>query len=428
MIEALTGNQVPIHQSFNRVAEDAPLELPGPLRVMFIISSMEVGGAEVLLAELVRRMDPCHFLPEICCLKSRGPLGEELAREIPVHHDLLTNKFDLRVWPRLVQLLRERRTDAVVTVGAGDKMFWGRLAAKRVGVPVILSALHSTGWPDCVGRLNRALTPITDGFIAVADSHGEHLLAKEGFPAEKVYVIPNGVDTNRFAPTPDVNGVRGELGIGPADPIVSIVAALRPEKNHELFLEAAAQVVKQVADARFLIIGDGPRQEPLKRYAAKLEITANVRFLGTRSDVPRLLSASDVFALTSHNEAKPISILEAMSVGIPVVATNVGSIKEAVRDGETGYLVPPGDASAFAARLVALLENPIRAREMGAIAREVVIESWSIEAMVHRYERLIAIIYCRKRPSAVSECANRKYWDDHQDSSDWQEAEIAAET
>ena len=88
----------------------------------------------------------------------------------------------------------------MVTVGAGDKMFWGRLAARRVGVPVIVSALHSTGWPDGVGRLNRLLTPITDAFIAVAASHGRFLIERTGFPADKVAVIPNGVDTQRFAP------------------------------------------------------------------------------------------------------------------------------------------------------------------------------------------------------------------------------------
>jgi glycosyltransferase involved in cell wall biosynthesis len=385
--------------AFNRVEEDSPLELVNPLRVMFLISSMPVGGAEVLLAELVRRMDPCHFLPEICCLKAPGPLGEELAIEVPVHHDLLSCKYDLRVWPRLVHLLRERRTDAVVTVGAGDKMFWGRLAAKRVGVPVILSALHSTGWPDGVGRLNRALTPITDGFIAVADSHGEHMLLNEGFPAEKVFVIPNGVDTNRFAPTPDAASIRAEINVAPTDPVVSIVAALRPEKNHELFLRAAARIVKQLPSAKFLIIGDGPRREPLEQYAAELGITSSVRFLGTRSDIPQLLSTSDAFALTSHNEANPLSILEAMSVGKPVVATNVGSIKEAVVDGQTGYLVPAGEATALADRLVSLLEDPLRARAMGELGRAVVLDNWSVDAMVHRYERLIASLYQRKRPN-----------------------------
>lgn len=427
MIEALIGENATNRPSFNRVAEDSPLELPGPLRVMFIISSMPVGGAEVLLAELVRRMDPCHFLPEICCLKGRGPLGEELAREIPVHHNLLKNKYDLRVWPRLVQLLREQRIDAVVTVGAGDKMFWGRLAAKRVGVPVILSALHSTGWPDGIGRLNRALTPITDGFIAVADAHGEHLLANEGFPAEKVYVIPNGVDTNRFAPVPDADSVRAEISVGPADPIVTIVAALRPEKNHELFLNAAARVLARVPNAKFLVIGDGPRREPLEQYAAELRVTPSVRFLGTRNDIPRLLSTSDVFALTSHNEAKPISILEAMSVGKPVVATNVGSIEEALIDGETGYLVPPGDAAALAGRLVELIEDPIRAREMGEAARNLVVDSWSIEALVHRYERLIAMIYCEKCPNLQCGAEGENQLLDGGYIAQWQSAEAMLE-
>lgn len=387
--------------TFNRVADDAPLDLDRPLRVMFLVTSLPVGGAEVLLSELVTRMDPSNFLPEICCLKERGPLGERLAADIPVHHDLLTNKYDLRVWPRLVKLLRERRTDAVVTVGAGDKMFWGRLAARRVGVPVILSALHSTGWPDGVGRLNRALTPITDGFIGVADSHGDFMLEKERFPASKVFVIPNGVDTTRFAPVPDAGSVREEIGVGAADPVVTIVAALRPEKNHELFLEMAARILPQMPRAKFLIIGDGPRRESLEECAAMLGITESVRFLGTRSDVPRLLSTSDVFTLTSHNEANPVSILEAMSVGKPVVATNVGSIKEAVAEDVTGYLVKPGDVDALTGRVLELLDDPLRAVEMGANAREVVVENWSVATMVRRYERLIAGVFRSKCPAKV---------------------------
>src|SRR5262245_23012539 len=165
-----------------------------PLRVMFLLTSMPVGGAETLLVDLVRRLDRRYFAPEIGCLKEQGPLGEMLAKEMPVHHDLLAQKYDLRIWPRLTRLLRERHTDAVVTVGAGDKMFWGRLVARHVGVPVIMSALHSTGWPDGIGRLNRLLTPITDAFVAVADSHGAFLVTHENLPIDRVVVIPNGVD------------------------------------------------------------------------------------------------------------------------------------------------------------------------------------------------------------------------------------------
>jgi glycosyltransferase involved in cell wall biosynthesis len=371
--------------------------LKRPLNVMFIITSMPVGGAETLLVNLVRRLDRQRFKPEICCLKEPGPLGEMIVRELPVHHGLLGHKYDLRIWPRLVRLLRERQIDAVVTVGAGDKMFWGRLAARRVGVPVILSALHSTGWPDGIGRLNRLLTPITDAFIAVADSHGAFLITEEHLPADKVVVIPNGVDTATFAAVPDTAALRRELEIGLTDPVVSIVAALRPEKNHELFLEVARRVIERISNARFLIIGDGPLREPLEKLARELGVAANVRFLGSRDDVPRLLSLSDVFALTSHNEASPVSILEAMSVGRPVVAVNVGSIREVVSDGRNGFLAAPGDAGQLAERIVWLIENPIACQALGAAARRTVVDGWSIDAMVRRYEGLIARLFARKR-------------------------------
>ena len=132
----------------------------GPLRVMFVITSMNVGGAETLLVELVRRLDRRRFLPELCCLKGPGPLGEMMAKEVPVHHDLLRRKTDVGVLWRLAQLFKRRGIDAVVTVGAGDKMFWGRLAARLAGVPVVASALHSTGWPDRVQLANRLLAPV----------------------------------------------------------------------------------------------------------------------------------------------------------------------------------------------------------------------------------------------------------------------------
>jgi hypothetical protein len=162
-----------------------PRGAAGPIRCQFLITSMPVGGAETLLVNLLRRLDPTRIAPEVVCLKSPGPLGESIADEFPFHSGLTRGKLDPFVLPRLVRLMRRRRVDAVVTVGAGDKMFWGRLAAWIAGVPVIASALHSTGWPDGVGRLNRLLTPLTDAFIAVADSHGEFLRDFERFPPRK---------------------------------------------------------------------------------------------------------------------------------------------------------------------------------------------------------------------------------------------------
>ncbi len=379
----------------------------GPLRTMFVITSMPVGGAETLLVNLLRRLDREQILPELCCLKEMGPLGEVAANEVTVHAGLIRTKFDHRILSRMRKLIDEQRIDAVVTVGAGDKMFWGRLAAWLEGVPVILSALHSTGWPDGVGRLNRLLTPITDGFIAVAANHGRHMIERERFPDEKVTVIPNGVDTYRFRSLPDSGlALRMKLGIPSAAPVCGIVAALRPEKNHTLFLRAAALTAKQRPDAHFVIVGDGPERARLERVAIEAGVASTTHFVGSRSDIPQVLSAFDVFALTSHNEANPVSILEAMACEIPVVSTRVGSVAESVAEGSTGYLVEPGDAKALAEHWVKLFADRALARSLGAAGRSAVEANWSLAGMVKGYERLICETYDRKCPSVTVSAAS----------------------
>ncbi|MGI9456555.1 MAG: glycosyltransferase [Aeoliella sp.] len=367
-----------------------------PLRVMFFTTSMPVGGAETLLVNLIRQLDHSRIVPELCCLKERGPLGDELAKEIPVHAQFIHHKFDLLVLPRLRRLLRSRQIDAVVTVAAGDNMFWGRLAAKWASIPVICSALHSTGWPDGVGRLNRLLTPITDAVIGVAPPHGRHLVEHEGFPEEKVVVIPNGVDTDQFRPMPDRSELRRELGIADTAPVVGLVAALRPEKNHELFLEVVTRVRKENTDAVFLIVGDGPRRAMLEKLANDLGIARSVKFLGTRGDIPGLLNLFDVNVLTSHVEANPVSILEAMSTATPTVATNVGSVAETVIEGKTGYLVPAGDARTLAQRVIDLLAMPLQRQALGAAARVLVVKRFSLDSMVAGYDSLLTRLYREK--------------------------------
>jgi glycosyltransferase involved in cell wall biosynthesis len=372
-----------------------PPEINRPLRTMFLVTSMPVGGAETLLVNLVRRLNRDKFAPEIVCLKDPGPLGEELASELPVHHNLIGGKFDVLVLYRLWRLMCSRQIDAVITVGAGDKMFWGRLAAKLAGVPVIAAALHSTGWPDSVGKLNRLLTPITDAFIGVAHSHGRHLVEREHFPADKVHVIHNGVDTERFTPG-DKRQIRRELGLPTNAKVIAILAALRPEKNHEFFLRTAAKILAHEPKSHFLVIGDGALRGSLEQLAGELGILRQTHFLGSRPDVDRVLSAVDVLALTSHNEASPVSILEALSCGVPAVAADVGSVSETVIDNVTGKLFPTGDESAYIAAILELLaDEPLRTR-LGITGRQQVIEQRSLDAMVTGYETLLSNIYRSK--------------------------------
>lgn len=376
-----------------------PLDQRDPLRVMFVITNMPVGGAETLLVEIVRRMDRKRFQPELCCLKNLGPLGEVLASEVPAFSELLANgnKYDFVVLWRLVRLMRRERIDAVVTVGTGgDKMFWGRLAGWFAGVPVICSALHSTGLPDHVEFLNRCLARWTDAFVAVAEPHGRYLVSNEGCPAKKVRVIPNGVDVERFQPRERNRQLQEELNLVGDAPVAGIVAAIRPEKNHEMFLHAAAAVCQRVPAARFLIVGDGPERPRLESLAQELGIAESVRFLGTRADVAELLSLMDVVLLTSKMEANPVCLLEAMAAGRPVVATAVGSVPETVVPYQTGYLVASGDAVGMAGRVVELFGDREHAAAMGKKGREFVMAHWSVENMVHGYEDMIAGIYDSK--------------------------------
>ena len=374
-----------------------PLDDRGPLRVMFVLTSMPVGGAETLLVEMVRRLDRKRFLPELCCLKTFGPLGEVLAAEIPAFTGLWRNKYDPRILLRLWRLLADRQIDAVVTVGTGgDRMFWGRLAAWLGSLPVICSALHSTGLPNHVERLNRLLAPITDAFVAVARPHGRYLAEHEGCPAAKVEVIPNGVDVDRFAPRQADAALRDTLGLPQAAPVAGIIAALRPEKQHDLFLRAAALVHRQSPQCHYLIVGDGPLRAGLEALAGELGLTGVVHFLGTRDDVPQLLALLDVFVLTSKMEANPVSILEAMASGKPVVAPRVGSVPETVLDGRTGYLVVPDNADEVAAKILELIADPVRAVALGQAGRQEVVAHWSIERMVEGYQEMIAGIYRRK--------------------------------
>jgi len=363
---------------------------------MFMATSLPVGGAETLLVNLIRGMNHQQFLPELCCLKKLGLLGTELAEEIPAFAGIMSHKYDLRVLPRLRRLFRERRIDAVVTVGAGDKMFWGRLTAAIEGVPVVVSALHSTGWPDKVGWLNRRLTRITDAFIGVAVSHGRHLVDNEHFPEEKVRVIPNGIDTREFNILGDADYERTLLGLSSTDPVIGIVAALRPEKNHELFLRVATLIRIQLPRAKFLIIGDGPRRDALEDITKRWGLADAVQFLGTRRNVSAILAAMDVVLLTSHNEANPVSVLEAMACSKPVVATRVGSLPESVHDGINGYLVDPDDADQMARRVCNLLQHPRISMAMGEAGRQFVLENASLEGMVRGYEEMLIGLYARK--------------------------------
>ena len=253
---------------------------------MFVITSMPVGGAETLLVQLIRRMDRSRVSPELCCLKYLGPLGEAVQDEIPTFSGLLTGKYDFGVLWRLARLMRQRRIDAVVTVGTGgDKMFWGRLAGWLAGVPVICSALHSSGLPDRVELLNRLLAPITDAFIAVAETHRRYLAANEGCPANKLRVVPNGVDVELFKPAAP-----------PADdpPRLLYVGTLAPWQGVDTLFVAVKKLLRTHA-VELTMLGSGRRSwvKHYQKLARRMHIDHAVEFVPSlpHEQVPAAIAA-----------------------------------------------------------------------------------------------------------------------------------------
>ena len=207
-----------------------------------------------------------------------------------------------------------------------------------------------------------------------------------GISERKIEIITAGVDPAKLSESK--SDARRALGLGQSDPVAVIIARLYPEKNHRLLLSAFAEVARAVPGAKLLIAGEGAERRAIEVEIMRLELSQSAFVLGVRRDVSRLLAASDVFVLSSDREGLPIAVLETMAASRPVVATLVGDLPRVVSEGETGMLVPAGDARSMAGAIIELFRNPERAERMGARARIFVVENYSMTAMIAGHEHL----------------------------------------
>jgi glycosyltransferase involved in cell wall biosynthesis len=343
-----------------------------PIRVLFVVPALPVGGAERHLTTMLPRMDPARFTPSVICIGEEGELFPMLrAAGIEARALRLRKRQAVRALIELVMTMRRTRPHIVVVQGYNAETL-GRIAARIAGVKHTINWVHNASGLVQRGTVrrtvDRALTRWTSAYFGVAEAQRPYLVDELGHPDDKIRIIYNGVDLAQFRTSTD-RGVLAEFGFAENDPVVGIVAVLRPEKDHVSLLRAARTVIDELTNARFLIIGDGPTRPQLEALCTELGITPNVHFAGSRDDVARLLPAIDVFALTSTSECFPISVLEAMACARPAVCSAVGGIPEVIKDGETGYLVPPKNPLQLAAGLLKLLRDPQTARRMGTAAR-----------------------------------------------------------
>jgi glycosyltransferase involved in cell wall biosynthesis len=360
-------------------------------RILLLIKGLGRGGAEQLLVNAAPHFDSAKFSFDVAYLL---PWKNALVPDLEaagVHVRCLDGARDPRWIRRLRDVVREREIgiihahSPIAAVGA-RVAFWNNTRLRIVYTEHNVWKRYKT-----VTAWGNALTFSRNDFVfAVSDEVRQTIvypapLSRRSYPP--VEILYHGPDPEAIERAATSDGVREELGIPIDAPIVGTVANLKAHKGHQYLLHAAALVCETVPNARFVWVGVGPMEDDLRRKAERMGLNGTIVFTGFRSDAPRLMRAFDLFALPSLHEGLPIALVEAMTLGKPVVVTNAGGIPEVVQDGKHGYMVPSADPVALADRIVTMLGDPPLRRRMGEEARARASE-FDIRRSVARMERL----------------------------------------
>lgn len=375
------------------------------LHVHHLITKLELGGAQQNTLYCVEHHDRSRFRVSL----GAGPGGvlDPDARRIrrlelrwfPRLHREVRPAADLAFLLEFSRWLAAERVDILHTHSSKAGIL-GRLAAAIAGTPVVIHTVHGWGFHDFQPRavhaayvgLERFAARHTDLLFAVSRENRERGL-REGIGARAQYrIVRSGIAIERYArPGRSPAAVRRELGLPRGARVVGTVGNFKAQKAPLDFVRAAARIARAVPSARFVMVGDGEQRADAERLAASLGIAGRVVFTGWRRDVPDLLHAFDVFALSSLFEGLPRSVLQAASAGLPVVATDANGTPEAIDEGRTGFVVPREDPAALADRVIPLLRQPERARAMGRAGRAWIGEEFEIRRMLDRIESEYAL-------------------------------------
>lgn len=352
-------------------------------RVLVVVDSLLAGGAERVAVELACGLDRSRYIPHVLVTRCDGPLRLSL-EAAGVEFTILNRakRFDRAAWRLAKQLARE--CDIIHSHKFGSNV-WSALLARRTRKPMIA---HEHNFAAVSSRSRRLLdrfwiAPAAQKIVCVSSSVAD-TVRSHNVSAAKIVVVENGVRTQAAWPRA---ASRQELGLSESDFVVGITAVLRPEKAHEVLLDAAALMIHNGKKLRLCIVGDGPRRAQLKAHAESLSIGADITWAGERQDAARFASAFDVAVLCSHWEGLPLSALEAMAAGVPLVATAVGGLPDLL-SGDAGIVVSAGDSKALAEAIGQLQSQPAIAQRMGAAGMQRVRDQYSFRTMTNRVQSL----------------------------------------
>lgn len=371
------------------------LQIKEKINILHLIGELPLGGAENLLLVLARNIDRTRFNLSFCCLRRGGYIADRLKEEgfKVVCLDNYRMRHFYKKIRNIVGLINAECPDIVQTHLIEANLL-GRICALFLRVPVVCKTEHaflSRLWVNPTFKqraylfIDRILDKCSDCIIYVSDAQRRIINMGKYNPLRHI-VIYNAFDGKRFSIDKPKEGIRRLYGFSPKDIVIGTVGRLVPHKGHDYLFEAVKKVRKKYDRVKIIVVGSGPEEERLKRSVKTLGI--DVLFLSERKDVPELMKAMDIYVQPSFWETFGLTIAEAMSSGLPVVATNVGGIPEVVLDGETGILVKPEDSDAIADALLRLIENPDLAQKMGEKGRDVAFSKFSGQRYAKDMERL----------------------------------------
>lgn len=375
-----------------------------PIRLLKVMTTFAAGGTEGQVANIARHIDRTRFDLQFGCLRKWGYYLDEIERNrIPVTEYPLRSFFSARALvqqARFARYLRAQRVQIVHSYNFYSNVF-AVPAAKLAGVPLVIASIRDQGvYLSAAQRhVQRMACRFADLVLVNAQSIRDWLI-DDGYPAEKVRIIRNGIDLSRYSGKPGETGVREELGLPPEAPLVLMLSRLNPQKGVDDFIKAAAMVRLQRPDVRFLLIGekltyqgdgfgpDAPYHNYLHELCVNLGVDDRIVFTGHRSDVPALLAEGAISVLPSHSEGLSNTLLESMTAGLPIVATRVGGNAELVEDGVNGILVPPQAPATLANAILRILDDPDLAQRFSSAARAKAMQHFSMEKMIRDTETL----------------------------------------
>lgn len=366
------------------------------IRILYVIDALEFGGGERGFSQLSTGLNKKRFKTYLA--SHPDSKLEQMAKRdnipfIPIDMD---RKVNFKTIAQLLSSINQNRIHIVHSMGARAD-FFARMAIRKIPKTALVCTVAMPVEGFDIGFIRKIVYKIADRFssryvtqfIAVSKAIKEQLVRKRNIHSGRITVVYNGVELDQY--NQNVNAsekTRHSLGITDDYPIIGTIGRLVYQKGYSHFLQAAKQVYEKKKYVRFVIVGHGPEEDNLKNMAKSLGISHVCSFAGLRRDIPELLSAFDVFVLSSVLEGLPRIVIEAMAMGRPIVATDIDGVSEELEDGKTGLLVPPKDAGALAKSIIDLLVDKAKSFQMGINARKTAEEKFGVDIMLKKVEKV----------------------------------------